>query len=170
MKKICVLLIFLGILGVKIQAQSSISSAQAVFVYNFTRLIEWPAEYKTGDFVITVFGTSDIFTELRTYTNAKLVGSQNISLQKANSVEEIGKCQIVFVSFARTKDLPAIIDKIGSNSTLIIAERRGAIDSGAAINFLVIEDKLRFELKTSNATRNKLKVHSNLENMAATKY
>jgi hypothetical protein len=39
----------------KLTAQTSISQAQAVFIYNFTRLIEWPTEYKTGEFVIGVY-------------------------------------------------------------------------------------------------------------------
>jgi hypothetical protein len=154
----------------KVCSQASIAQAQAVFIYNFTRLIEWPAEYKTGVFTIGILGTSELYDEMKNYTNGKMVGSQTINTVKYNAIEFIGKCHILFVPFNKTKDLEAIKNKIGNNSTLIISEKKGALDNGAMINFVIIEDRLKFELKMSNATKIGLKIHSNLENMAVAKY
>jgi hypothetical protein len=154
----------------RISAQSSVPAAQSVFMYNFTRLIEWPAEYKSGDFIIGVIGSSEVFNELKNYTNSKMVGSQSIKIVKFNSVDEIVKCQILFIGYGKTKDIPAIVTKLNGNSTLLVSENRSAVEKGAAINFVVVEDKLKFELKSSNASKLGLKIHSNLENMAVVKY
>jgi hypothetical protein len=99
-----------------------------------------------------------------------MVGSQTIKVAKISSVDELSKCHILFVGFGKTKELQALIAKLGNNSTLIITEKKGGIEGGATINFLLIEDKLKFELKIGNASRVGLKIHSNLENMAITKY
>jgi hypothetical protein len=154
----------------KMFSQTSITDAQAIFIYNFTRLIEWPAEVKTGDFIIGIYGSGDLFDQLKTYTNGKVVGTQPIKVVKFNYVTEITKCHILFVTFSKTKDMPTIAGVVSSNKTLIIAEKKGALNEGAAINFVIVEDKLKFEVKVSNATKNGLKVHSNLENMATAKY
>jgi len=154
----------------KVFSQASIAQAQAVFIYNFTRLIEWPAEYKSGPFTIGILGSSDLYDEIKNYTNGKMVGSQPINAVKYNAIEFIGKCHILFVPFNRTKDMDAIKNKIGNNSTLIITEKKGALENGSMINFVIIEDRLKFELKISNASKIGLKIHSNLENMAVAKY
>lgn len=151
-------------------AQTSISSAQAIFIYNFTRLTEWPVESRQGDFVIGVYGSADIYNEIKSYTTGKTVGNQPIATVRFTGVETIKKCHILFVSFGKTKELPVIMGVLGGSKTLIITEKKGALDEGAAINFTIIEDKLKFEIKTSNATKMGLKIHSNLENMAIAKY
>ena len=169
MKKITGFLIVL-IIMVMADAQTGIPRAQAMFVYNFSRLIEWPDSYKSGSFIIGVFGSSPTLTELEAYTTNKSVGSQPIQVRKFNSPAEIANCHILFIPFSKTKQIPAITQAIGSKSTLIIAEKNGAIEDGAAINFLIVGDKLKFEIKPSNATSRRIKMSSKLSEMAFKTY
>lgn len=163
-------LIGLFIVLTSMNSQTGIPRAQAMFIYNFSRLIEWPAAYKTGQFVIGVLGSSATYTELQSYTANKSIGSQDITIKKFNSTAEIGQCHILFVPFAKTKQLPEIITALGNKSTLVIGEKSGAIDLGAALNFVVIGDKLKFEVKAANATKNNIKVSSKLSEMAYKSY
>ena len=39
---------------------------KAVYIYNFTKYIEWPKEYREQIFVIGVLGESALFDELKT--------------------------------------------------------------------------------------------------------
>lgn len=151
-------------------AQTSVPSAQAIFIYNFTRLTEWPLESRQGDFIIGVYGNADIYNEIKNYTTGKMVGNQPITTIRFTGVETIKKCHILFVSFGKTKELPVVMGVLGGSKTLIITEKKGALEEGAAINFIIVEDKLKFEIKTNNATKMGLKIHSNLENMAIAKY
>jgi hypothetical protein len=154
----------------KTNAQTSVAQAQAVFIYNFTRLIEWPSDFKTGNFIIGVFGANDVYSEIKNFTDGKTVGNQPITVVKFSSPQAVTKCHILFVPFGKTKDLPAIIGALGGSKTLIITERKGALEEGSTINFVIVEDKLKFELKASNASKLGLKISSNLENMAIAKY
>jgi hypothetical protein len=151
-------------------AQTGIPRAQAMFIYNFSRLIEWPPNYKSGSFVIGIFGSSAIANELSSYTTGKKVGTQTITVQELRSIDEISKCHILFVPFSRTKQLEQIVAKIDNMSTLVITEKNGAIDLGSAINFLIIGDKLKFEIKQTNASRYGIKVSSKLQEMAFKSY
>lgn len=169
MKKINIIIVVILLTSINnLFSQSSIPAAQSVFIYNFTRLIEWPSEYKSGDFTIGVIGSSEVFNELKNYTASKMVGVQPIKVVKFNTAAEVSKCHILFVAYGKTKELGEIKSKLGS--TLIVSENKTAIEKGATINFVILDDKLKFELKTSNATSAGLKVHSNLENMATSKY
>ncbi|MBA7643292.1 hypothetical protein ES703_51013 [subsurface metagenome] len=137
-----------------------------MFIYNFSRLIEWPPNYKTGPFVIGVYGSSPIMGEIKTYTSGKRVGSQPITVKTFNSPAEISTCHILVVPFSSTKHLPNIILQLSSKSTLVITEKSGATRAGSAINFVIVGDKLKFELSPTNATKYNIKLSSKLSEMA----
>jgi hypothetical protein len=165
-----IIVLFLISLPALIFAQTGIPRAQAMFIYNFSRLIEWPANYKTGPFVIGTFGASPVADELTSYTTGKKVGTQDISVQEIKSVDEINKCHILFIPFSRTKQIGQIVAKIDNKSTLLITEKGGAIDLGSAINFLIVGDKLKFEMKQANASKYGIKVSAKLQEMAIQSY
>lgn len=161
--------LIIAILGLNViisLAQTEIPKAQAMFIYNFSRLIEWPIEYKSGPYIIGVVGSCETFNDLETFAAGKSVGSQPITVKKFNGPEEISNCQILFVPFGKTKELALIMPKLQNKSTLVITEKNGAIDNGSAINFLVIGDKLKFEMKPTNITKYNMKVSSKLSEMA----
>lgn len=146
--------------------QTTIPKAQTLFIYNFSRLIEWPAAYRTGNFVIGVLGTTDVATELELYTKGKKVGTQTIEIIRYKLPSEIQNCHILFIPFARTKQITEVIAVMNSKSTLIITEKNGALEEGAAINFVIMADKMKFELKAENASRYGIKFSSKLQEMS----
>ncbi len=165
MRKIGVIL-SLCILPILSFAQTDIARAEALFIYNFSRLIEWPANYKTGPFVIGVLGKTPITEQLRTFTSGKQVGSQPISVKSYGSPAEISTCHILFVPFSETKYMSNIVTQVTNKSTLIITEKNAAIQQGSAINFVVIGDRLKFELSPNNAQKYNIKLSSKLNEMA----
>lgn len=166
MKRIFISLIAL-ILSSVAYMQTTIPQAQTLFIYNFSKLIEWPATYRSGSFVIGVMGTSEVAEALETYTKGKKVGAQDISIMRYKSPEEIATCHILFVPFTRTKQMPEIVNALNGKSTLIITEKSGALDEGAAINFVIVQNKMKFELKPENASRIGIKFSSKLQELAA---
>ena len=170
MKKIVLVIMLAGLVGFASKAQTGIAKAQAMFIYNFSRLIEWPASYKTGSFVIGVLGAGEIISELESYTTGKRVGSQLIVVKQYRDPAEIDKCHILFVTFAKTKILGDMTNLLSNKSTLIITEKNGAVDEGSAINFLLVGDKLKFEINQENATKYGIKYSSKLTEMAFKSY
>jgi len=161
------IILFLGTLSVT--AQSTIPKAQAMFIYNFSRLVEWPGA-SSGDFIIGVMGHDGVAGELANYTAGKKAGSQSIKVVEFNNPSDISKCNILFVGFGKTGKMGEIIAKVSSNGTLIISERKGSCEEGAAINFVVEQNSLKFEVKPGNATRYGLVMSSKLEQMALQVY
>jgi hypothetical protein len=165
MRKI-LLFVFFVCFNISAYTQTDIARAQALFIYNFSRLIEWPANYKTGPFVIGVVGSSPILSQLQAFTTGKQVGSQPISIKNFNSPAEISTCHILFIPFSETKNLAAIMPHLSGKSTLIITEKNGSIELGAGINFVVVGDKLKFELSPANVSSKDIKLSSKLNEMA----
>ena len=150
-------------------SQTSNAKMQSVFIYNFTKMISWPEAYQSGDFVIGVVGSSPIIAELETMAATKKAGNQTIVIQKYSSAGAVGKCHILFVPASQMGGLSSAVSKCSGNSTLIITEADDGIANGAAINFVVIDNKQKFELKESNATKRGLQIGSDLKNLAIIK-
>lgn len=139
---------------------------KSVFIYNFANMIDWPANYKTGDFVITVLGETPIYDELAKMSAVKKVGSQTIVVKKIKSASELSASQIVVVAESKTSELSGVIARIGDNSTLVVADKPGLVKSGAGISFALEAGKIRFELSKANTTKNGLKTSATLEKLA----
>src|SRR5262249_16674148 len=141
---------------------------KAVFIYNFTKYVEWPKSYKEGNFVITILGSSSgLLTELNTMAGNKTVGAQRFEINSRTSADGIPpKCHILFIPGTTEVKLSEITSKLKGRNTLIITEKTGSIKQGAAINFVVVENKQKFEVNKTNAEKYELKISSTLTSLA----
>jgi hypothetical protein len=141
---------------------------KSVFIYNFTRYIEWPEDYKTGSFVINLYGSnSAVLAELTSMAKTKTVGTQKIEIRNTTSLDGInGKNHIVYVTSDVTTPLSEIIAKLKGKASLLVTEKAGLARQGSAINFVVIDNRQKFELNQANAEKNSLKVSSSLVALA----
>jgi hypothetical protein len=164
MRKILLLCSFVLFLFQGLLAQNNIKY-QALFVYNFTRYIEWPSN-SSSEFVIGVIGKSNIYNELQSVTQGKVVGSQSIKVKKVQNVNEMGFCNILFISNDVSSQVSQLAAQIKDNNTLIITERAGLINKGAGINFVINDGKQKFEINKLNLEKRGLKVNKQLVDMA----
>jgi hypothetical protein len=145
---------------------TSVSQAQSLFIYNFSRLIQWPAGSQSGDFVIGVIGDDELYKSLITYISNKKVGSQSISIKKFDSPENVTRCHIVFVGKGGVSSFDDLIGRLRGSNSLIITEKKGMINMGSAIDFFMDQDKLKFVINPTNAEKYDLTVSKSLEDMA----
>ncbi len=134
------------------QAQTDVR-IQSVFLYNFTRLVAWPAEYQSGDFIVAVYGNSPMMQEVQDMANTKRAGSQAIVAANFNSVDDITKCHILYVPSNQSRRIPEIVEALKAKNinALVVSDARNGISNGAVINFTVVDSRQRFELSQDNA-------------------
>jgi len=147
------------------QYEQAVAHTKVIFIYNFTKLIEWPTDYHQGDFVIGVLNANA--TLLGELNKLKTSGSQKLVIKNYKSVDEIDKCNILFVPETSNNLLAEVVKKLHGSSTLLVTDSEGDGKKGAAINFIWKDNKQAFELNKANAEKNHLNVSSSLETLAA---
>ncbi|MDG5799405.1 YfiR family protein [Marinilabiliaceae bacterium ANBcel2] len=171
MKKIlfATLLIMLPLFNNSIQAQAQVDEYKAVFTLNFLRYIGWPDSSLEGDFVIGVIRNSNVANNLREQSEGKKFGFQDVVVREYSSVDEIEECQLIYVGSRINirRESETLIEKARESNSLIISEADNATDHGAAINFVIRDNTLRFELHQGNAAWMGLQFSSRLEGMSA---
>ena len=146
---------------------SSNAKIKATFIYNFTKYIDWPEKYKQGNFIIGVLGTTSFYNDLTSLLTKKSVGDQKFEIRSYTSSEAVsGVCHILFITAENSHMLPDVIKKLKGKSTLIVTEKMGLAKQGSGINFVVDNNKQRFELNKSNVEKYNLKVSSTLTSLA----
>jgi hypothetical protein len=171
MKRLLVLLwlAFIPVLtGMQTTSQGDTNARiKTIFIYNFTRYIEWPPESRTGNFTILVYGpNAPLVEQLNNMAKTKMVGNQKIEIRTTNVLSAIGAPNIIFINQPSSPSLPDIISALKGKSTLIVTEKTGLAKQGAAINFLVVQNKQKFELNKNNAEKYNLKVSTTLLQLA----
>ena len=164
MKKLFFVFIVLTLFAINAKGQHE--RLQANYIYNIVKYIEWPAAYKTGDFVIGVLGNSPITKELKKLAETKKVFNQKISIVEFSSTDQITKCHVLFISALNSGLINLVVAKVGSNATLIIGETEGLATQGAGINFIKQEDVLSFQLNEVSIKKRGLLVDSKLKSLA----
>jgi len=138
---------------------------KALYMYNFAKYIEWPADYKQGDFIIGVIGDSPVLTNLVTMAKVKKVFNQSIKVVKYNSPSEIKKCHMLLVPSNNASILSQCVRQTSDKSTLIVTDKTG-LGNASSINFVIVNRKQKFELNKSNVSKQNLTVSSNLLKLA----
>ncbi len=135
---------------------------KALFMYNFTKYIEWPQVKQSGDFVIGVIGSSAIVTELNAIAQRKTVGSQAIKVKEVNVADELSKLHIVYVAESQTDKAVSIAEKIKGKGVLLITDKPGMAKSNSGINYIKKDGKQLFEVSSKHLTEEGVKASNQL--------
>ncbi|HLW06509.1 MAG TPA: YfiR family protein [Marinilabiliaceae bacterium] len=167
MRKIYFMMLLVMLPLLKLTAQEA--KYKAVFTLNFIRYIGWPDTSLQGDFVIGVVRNSEVASWLKDQSNGKKFGFQDIVVKEFRNIEDVSDCQVIYVSSSTNirSGADLLLDKARQKNSLIITESEGATNYGAAINFVVRDGQLKFELHKGNAGRVQLQLSSRLEGMSA---
>ena len=80
------------------QGEEASARIKTIYIYNFTKYIEWPTSYREGNFVVGVLGSnSALLNELSKMANSKTVGDQKFEIRNISSCNATDKYNIVFV-------------------------------------------------------------------------
>lgn len=167
MKKRFLFLLLLCFAGraVMAQAQEREANLKAVFIYNFTRYIDWDTSSIENDFVIGVIGSSDVTGSLMQIAKTNTIKNKKIIIRSFSKPEEIGDCQILFIPQNLPFSLHSILDRVGKG-VLTISEETDYAEQGTAFNFIIVNDKLKFEANLKAIYSAGLKAGSQLLKLA----
>jgi hypothetical protein len=163
-------IVLLWVTGVSdAQAQELDGRITSVFLFNFAKQIQWPAQVETGDFVIGVLGNSPVADELKSIANHMKIRGRSVVIKQFGSPDQISElktCHILFVNRKESKFIKSLAGTLGSESILIVAEGEG--QRGSAINVFLDEEASRPKFELSKTTMEKigLKATSSLLSLA----
>jgi hypothetical protein len=137
---------------------------KAAFLYRFADFVMWPeSAFAKPDspFVIAVAGADGIAEQLRTLTSGRTVGGRSIDIRRVGTSDPVPAAHILFISGSDRARMRELLRTAPRNS-LVVTEVDGALDQGSVINFVIAEERVRFEISLESAEKRGLRLSSRL--------
>ncbi len=126
--------------------------------------MQWPLHAfsdTSTPITLCILGKDPFDKALKTIED-KIVKERRFVIKEASCVEDIKECHILFISTSEKKNLPVILSKVKGLPILTVAESRNFCQSGGIVNFILVKNKVRFEINVDAAKRTGMKISSKL--------
>ncbi len=150
-------------------AQATIEQVKAAYLLKFPDFIEWPPHAfsnATAPFVIAVSGADDVYGELRELAPVNRVQGRRIEVLRLPHPEPGTVTHLVFVGSDRSSELPGWVAAYAGRPVVVVADTAGGLESGAMLNFVEVDNRLRFEAAPAAAEGAGLRLSSRLLGVA----
>jgi hypothetical protein len=139
------------------------SAVKAVFLYRFADYVQWPAEaLAPGKFTIAVLGADEVATHLEELLPSHPILGLPAQVKHISEVRQIEDAQTLYIGRDYHGSLRAVIAALRNRPVLVVSDVEGGLDAGSAVNFVLSEQHVRFEISTAAATRARLKISAEL--------
>lgn len=161
MKKLSALLVLVAmVFSINVNAQTSITKIQSLYIYNFIKNIQW--QNVSDRYVIGVMAKDDVVEEINGILGIRKFNNKSIQVKKITSASQASSCHIVFVSADYSSHVKKIKEGANLKNTLVVSEK-GQINNGASIAFVLDNSKLKFKINEKACTASGLQVSQGLK-------
>lgn len=163
----CLVLALAG--SVRAQDAPSEYRIKAAFLYNFAKFVEWPPQTfagPTAPIIIGVLGENVFGGNLEQTLRGKTINSHPLQFRTFSSATEATNCQILFISPSEKGSLPKIFEDLHGACVLTVSETDHFTANGGMINFVLQENKIRFQINDAAAKKAGLQISSKLLSLA----
>ena len=142
---------------------------KAVFLFNFTQFVEWPANAfnKEDDpFVIGILGKDPFGSYIDNAIADEKMGTHPITIVRYNNVSEVNNCQMLFISSNDDESLLEILSLLSNRSILTVSDAPGFVQAGGVIGFITLKNKIKLQVNLNAAKTANLNISSKLLSVA----
>lgn len=140
-------------------------SVKAAFLFKFLGYVEWRAgtlPEPTSPIVIGVMGGDAIADALATVIGGRKVGEHPVEIRRLRPNDSLDGVHLLFVGrehSSRTRQLASLAQRRG---ILFVTDYEGALEDGSAINLVVVDNRVRFEVSLDATEKSGIKLSSRL--------
>ncbi len=142
---------------------------KAVFLYNFINFVTWPDEaFSAPDrpFTIGILGKNPFGSFLEKVVSRETFKGRPILLKRADALDELADCQILFIGKSNRARLGAILESVSPKHVLTVGDFDGFIQTGGMINLTHADQRVRIEINIQTTRNADLGVSSKLLRVA----
>lgn len=153
------------------QTKASESAVKATYLYNFSRFVQWPADAasaKGNSFSICVLGEDPFGTVLDTILSGESIGGKAVVARRVAKPQDALDCHVLYISSSEDGRLKEILAGMEKAGVLTVSDIPQFSQRGGMIQFLLVGNKLRFEVNLTNAQTAGLTLSSDLLKVAVT--
>ena len=162
-------------LAAKCNAQSAAEALEyrikAAFVCKFASYVEWPPQAfarPDSPIVIGVVASDAIVDELARTAAGVSVDGRSLSVRRLQRGEALASSHVVYIASSEESRLHETLAALKGRPVLVVTESSRALSAGSMINFVIVDDKVRFDIAPQAAEASGLRISARLLGVART--
>lgn len=142
---------------------------KAAYLVHFANLCEWPTNaFPASDspFVIGVLGRDPFGAALEKVLRGKSAGGRQFTVKRYRQLDEIGGCQLLFVSASEKDRLDRILAALAGRPVFTVSDLDEFAEHGGVARLFPAGRNIRFAVNPAAAEKAQLKLSSKLLRLA----
>ena len=134
-------------------AQAPVYAAEyrvkAAYVYKFGSYVEWPERRfarPDSPLAIGVIGADALAEELVQIVTGRNVNGHPVEVRKLRPGDPVANLHVLFIGRADGGRLGEILSAARGKGVLTVTESEDGLELGSVINFVMVDDKVRFDV------------------------
>lgn len=140
---------------------------KAAYLFNFGKFVRWPSQ-PDAQFPICVLGRDPFGRMLDDLISGEAIDGRRLVTRRITTLREAAGCRVVYVSGSEDYRLPEVLQRLHSLGILTVSDLPRFSERGGIIGFVMVGDRVRFEVNLSAARQAGLNLSSDLLRVATT--
>jgi hypothetical protein len=143
-------------------------NVKAAYLFNFGRFVRWPdAAMPAGaPFHLCVLGNDPFGPTLDATVAGEKIDGHPVATRRVPSAREATGCHVLFIGGRDIRELPKVLADLGTAPILTVGDMPQFSAGGGMIEFVTVNNKVRFEVNVTAAERAGLALGSELSRVA----
>jgi len=141
---------------------------KAVFLFNFTQFVQWPANSFPTDqapLVIGILGEDPFGSYLKETVLGEKANGHAMTIQHYNNVEEIKTCHILFINLPGT-NVEQVVEGLKGRNILTVSDAPDFLRHGGMVRFFTRNNKIQLQINLDPSKEANLVISSKLLRLA----
>ena len=161
----CLLFSCAASMSAPVLAAPTTPEVEAVFLFNFSQFVEWPAQVfpePGSPIVIGVLGSDPFGATLDEVVRGEVVKGRPLVVRRFQRVEQLTDTQILFISRSERTRLRPILATLKGRNILTVSDLEDFANDGGIICFVLMDNKIRLRVNLQAAKEAGLTLSSKL--------
>jgi hypothetical protein len=136
---------------------------KAAYLLHFARYVYWPKGSSADPSIPLVFGVlgrDPMVGILQKTVSGKTVNNRPIRVKEFTTVDQIDQCDILFVPRSESKLAQDVLAEVSGKPILTVSDKESFSAQGGMVEFLLVNDTIRFTINNQAVERAGLKLSS----------
>ncbi len=139
---------------------------EAAYLYNFGKFVRWPQVAAQGPLTICVAGRDSMSQEIARLVTGETIDGRPLVVRSPDSAERVDGCSILFIGAPQSDRVADFLSAASGKPVLTVGDTPDFLVRGGMIQFVLVEDHVRFSVNLAAATHSNLQLSSELLKVA----
>lgn len=150
-------------------AEISQQQVEAAYLYKFGGYVTWPATaFAAPDspIVIGVAGADSVADNLAALVAGRSIGGRPVVVKRIHGEDQLAGVHILFIGTPGSPQSSSLFESSRKQPILVVTEGKDGLAQGGAVSFVMVDERVRFDVSLDAVETNGLKLSSQLLSVA----